>query len=249
MKTAILYIAGEKRGSLTVPFSAAEDGECIVNWVLEDGDFLKQAVCRYQTEHPELLVLEDSGETRDLAVRLAGRLGGSCIFQVRELWSEELCLLARRGAYNSNLQAVYRLQIPAVVTVTGRGLPGTETLENASGILAGGRGIGGRERYRRLAACATALGAQAGATRPVVMNAWAEMDRLIGQSGRQVSPKWMMTVGASGSGPFVAGVRAERLVAVDTDPNAMIFWNAELGIQADAGAFLDALEKELNRET
>ena len=38
----------------------------------------------------------------------------------------------------------------------------------------------------------------------------------------------------------------ERLAAVDNDPNAMIFWNADLGIQADAGAFLDALEKELS---
>ena len=121
-----------------------------------------------------------------------------------------------------------------------------ETLEGAAGILAAGRGIGGKQNFQRLAACAAALGAQAGATRPAVMNTWAEMERLIGQSGHQVSPRWMVTVGASGSGPFLAGVRAERLAAVDNDPNAMIFWNADLGIQADAGAFLDALEKELS---
>ena len=247
MKTAILYIAGVEHGPLTIPFSNGEDGAYTVDWVLERPEFLEQAACRYEAEHPDLLVLEDGGENRDLAVRLARQLGGSCLFQIRELWSEETHLLARRGAYNSNLQAVYCLRLPAVVTVTGRGAPGAETLENAVGILAGGRGIGGKKNYQRLEACAAALGAQAGATRPAVMNTWAEMERLVGQSGHQVSPQWMVTVGASGSGPFLAGVRAERLAAVDTDPNAMIFWNADLGIQADAGAFLDALEKELSR--
>lgn len=249
MKTAILYIAGEERSPLTIPFAAAEDGENTVNWVLERSGFLEQAACRYQAEYPDLLVLEDGGEARGLAVGLARRLGGSCLFQVRELGQEGADLLVRRGAYNSNLQAVCRMKTPAVVTVTGRGAPGTETLENAAGVLAGGRGIGGKKNFQRLTACAAALGAQAGATRPAVMNIWAEMERLIGQSGHQVSPRWMVTVGASGSGPFLAGVRAERLAAVDTDPNAMIFWNADLGIQADAGAFLEALEKELSLET
>ena len=105
MKTAILYLAGEKHCPLTIPFTAAEDGTDAVNWVLDRPDFLEQAACRYGAGRPDLLVLEDGGEARGLAVGLARRLGGSCLFQVRELWREGAGLLARRGAYNSNLQA------------------------------------------------------------------------------------------------------------------------------------------------
>lgn len=77
MKTAILYLAGEKHCPLTIPFTAAEDGTDAVNWVLDRPDFLEQAACRYGAERPDLLVLEDGGEARGLAVGLARRLGGA----------------------------------------------------------------------------------------------------------------------------------------------------------------------------
>ncbi len=198
-----------------------------------------------QEEQPEIFLLEDSPQNRMIAVQMREILGGSCLFQVRELLLSEDEVYARRRAYSSNVQADYRLCLPAVMTVQGGSGTGEETLEDAGKIVAAGRGIESRANFHKLQACAAQMGAMAGCTRPVAMNAWAPVEALIGQSGHQVSPDWMVTVGASGSAPFLSGIRTEHLAAVDRDPDAKIFWNAEVGIVADTETFLDALAEEL----
>lgn len=116
-------------------------------------------------------------------------------------------------------------------------------LTGADRILVLGNGVGSRETLARMNPVAEALGAQIGATRPVVMNGWLPMARLIGVSGTMVAPSLCIVAGASGTGAFCAGIRqAECIVAINTDPEAPVFETADVGIVDDLVPVLLALE-------
>ncbi|HAJ72932.1 MAG TPA: electron transfer flavoprotein subunit alpha, partial [Methylophilaceae bacterium] len=56
-------------------------------------------------------------------------------------------------------------------------------------IVSGGRGMKKPENFKLIWDLATVLGAEVGATRPVVQAGWVELDRQVGQSGKTVRPK------------------------------------------------------------
>ncbi len=117
-------------------------------------------------------------------------------------------------------------------------------LAKAEVVLALGQGVGSRDNLERLYGAADALGAQLGASRPVVMNAWTGLERLIGASGLILSPKLCIAAGVSGSAAFSVGIKnSEFLAAVNTDPEAPIFRLAQVGVVEDLSALLLELEK------
>ena len=116
-------------------------------------------------------------------------------------------------------------------------------LEGAARILVLGNGIASKENLDRIMPVARSLDAEIAASRPVVMNGWLPMDRLIGVSGAVVSPALCIVAGVSGSGVFSAGIRnAEFIVAINTDPDAPVFKKADVGIVDDLAAVLSALD-------
>ncbi|MFZ3104912.1 MAG: electron transfer flavoprotein subunit alpha/FixB family protein, partial [Smithella sp.] len=62
------------------------------------------------------------------------------------------------------------------------------TIETASVIVCGGRGMGNKEKFKRLQELAKLLGGNVGATRPVVYAGWADHDALVGQAGKHIKP-------------------------------------------------------------
>jgi electron transfer flavoprotein alpha subunit len=117
-------------------------------------------------------------------------------------------------------------------------------LEQAGFLLAAGRGAGSRDRTARLAAIALELGADFGVSRPVAMNAWASMDRLVGVSGAMTRPALAIVAGASGSAAFLAGVERSRfLVAINTDHRAPMLRCADVGVVGDGLAILEELAR------
>ena len=121
-------------------------------------------------------------------------------------------------------------------------------LEQSETVLAVGRGIRSKEDMAVVKRTARALGAAIGASRPVVMNAWIDMEHLIGISGRVVAPERCLAAGVSGTGAFAAGIEKSRLIiAVNTDDQSPIFDIADFGIIDDAVPFLMALEEAAAR--
>ncbi len=115
---------------------------------------------------------------------------------------------------------------------------------HADMILVAGQGARCRENIQTLERIAHNLGAELGASRPVIMNAWMDMDRLIGASGSVISPKICLVAGVSGSGMFNAGIeQAEFIVAINTDKEASIFKIADIGIVDDMMDVFTELEK------
>ncbi|ALS21336.1 MULTISPECIES: electron transfer flavoprotein subunit alpha/FixB family protein [Paenibacillus] len=115
-------------------------------------------------------------------------------------------------------------------------------------IVTGGRGIGSSGNFRHVLELAEALGGMAGATRAAVEAGWIEYEYKIGQTGRKVFPKVYVACGVSGAVQHLAGVQAELLVAVNSDPDAPIFQLADYGILGDVEKIIPLIIHLLNQQ-
>ncbi len=109
-------------------------------------------------------------------------------------------------------------------------------------IVAVGRGIGGKDKLGPVEELAQALGADIGASRPVIDSDWLPRDRQIGSSGQTVAPKLYIALAISGAIQHTVGMKgSQTVVAVNKDPNAPIFALADYGVIADIHEFVPAL--------
>ncbi|HNI64775.1 MAG TPA: electron transfer flavoprotein subunit alpha/FixB family protein [Pseudomonadales bacterium] len=116
------------------------------------------------------------------------------------------------------------------------------TLPFADIIVSGGRGLKRPENFELIWDLARVLGAEVGATRPVVQAGWVSADRQVGQSGKTVRPKLYIAAGISGAVQHRVGMEgADAIIAINQDPNAPIFDFATYGIVGNAMQILPAL--------
>ncbi|MDR3230949.1 MAG: electron transfer flavoprotein subunit alpha/FixB family protein [Synergistaceae bacterium] len=127
-------------------------------------------------------------------------------------------------------------------------------LEEERVIFAGGLGLGSKEAYLKLEALAEKLGVGAGASRAAVNAGYADYSQQIGQTGITVCPKLYVAFGISGAIQHLAGMySAKNVVAVNKDPEAPVFDNADYGVIADCNEviewMLDLTSQEKERLT
>ncbi|MCX5858536.1 MAG: electron transfer flavoprotein subunit alpha/FixB family protein [Proteobacteria bacterium] len=119
-------------------------------------------------------------------------------------------------------------------------------LVEADRIVSGGRGVGGPEGFKIIEQLADLLGAAVGGTRVAVDNRWIPFERQVGQTGKTVAPKLYLAIGISGASHHIIGAKAsETIVAINSDPNALIFKTAQLKVCADLHEVLPILVKKL----
>jgi electron transfer flavoprotein alpha subunit len=127
--------------------------------------------------------------------------------------------------------------------------PSTTGLAEADLVLVVGQGANSKATVDVLQGIADSIGAELGASRPVVMNAWTDINRLIGTSGLILSPKLCIAAGVSGTGVFSVGIKSsECIVAINTDSKAPIFQIADVGIVGDLLAVLSELAEVITAE-
>ncbi len=122
------------------------------------------------------------------------------------------------------------------------------SLEEAPLVIVGGRGLGSKEQYELLFELADLLEGEVGATRPAIRAGWVEEDRLLGQTGKSVKPKLLISIGTSGALQYTTGIQgAETIIAINRDPHAPIFKMSDMGLVGDAGALLPLLLEALRK--
>lgn len=127
-----------------------------------------------------------------------------------------------------------------------RPFPESKGIADARLVVAGGKGLKKKENFAAVEVLAKQLGAEVGASREAVDRGWAEYPRQVGLSGRTISPDVYIALGISGAIQHLAGIQtAEKVVSVNTDPDAPIFAVSDLAIRGDLFDFIPALEKKL----
>jgi len=117
-------------------------------------------------------------------------------------------------------------------------------IEDASILVAGGRGLGKAEGFELCQELADAFGGAAAvaATRAVVDAGWYPYAAQIGQTGKTVAPKLYLAAGISGAIQHKVGMQSsENIVAINKDANAPIFEFSDLGIVGDLNKILPKL--------
>ena len=126
---------------------------------------------------------------------------------------------------------------------------GEVNIGDADVLVSVGQGIGGAENIALAEELARRLHGALSASRPLVDAGVLPYARQVGQTGKTVSPRLYIALGISGAIQHMAGVAAQTIVAVNTDPDAPIFQYARYAVRCDCGAFLrEALEALRNGE-
>ena len=117
-------------------------------------------------------------------------------------------------------------------------------IEKAEVIVSGGRGVGSKEGFELIKGLAKALNGTYAGSRKAVDMGWIGHDRQVGQTGKTVRPNLYIAVGISGAAQHLFGIReAKRVVAINIDPNAPIFDNADYGVVGDYKQIIPELIK------
>lgn len=117
-------------------------------------------------------------------------------------------------------------------------------LTKAKLIIAGGRGVA--TMFKTLKEIAMITGGEVAASRAVIDQNIEPKDRLVGQTGSTVKPSVYLASGISGAIQHMSGMeKSEMIIAINTDPEALIFDVADVSIIADAHKVLPLLKEEL----
>ena len=196
-----------------------------------------------------------------LLVQIAPSFGGNMLAEIVTEKHRPQMATVRPGTFTEiphnyeRTAIVERLPLPANLPATRvrlveyeRAAQREHTIENATVIVCGGRGMGNKNNFKKLDELARLLGGDVGATRPVVYAGWAGHDALVGQAGKHIKPELLISFGISGAIQHTAGLGEARfIVAINKNPQAAMMKMADVAIVADAGDLLHTLIKELKK--
>jgi electron transfer flavoprotein alpha subunit len=124
-------------------------------------------------------------------------------------------------------------------------------VEDAEIIVSCGRGFKKKEDIKLVGDLAEVLkGRTVGCSRPIAADLkWLSEDHWIGLSGHKVKPKLYIACGISGQIQHIAGMRDSGvIVAINKDPEALIFKSADYGIVGDLYEILPRLTSAIKEK-
>lgn len=124
---------------------------------------------------------------------------------------------------------------------------GEVDITKADVLVGVGRGIKEQANLSMVEEFADAIGGVVACSRPIVDANWLPKDRQVGSSGKTVKPKLYIAIGISGAFQHIAGMKnSDTIIAINKDPNAPIFNEADYGIVDDLFKVLPVLKNKLS---
>lgn len=123
--------------------------------------------------------------------------------------------------------------------------PRTVDVSEAEVIVSAGLGCD-ENGFNRVEKLSRLLNASLGVTRPIYDLGFTGFERMVGQTGKTVAPKFYLALGISGSMHHIGGIKdSKKIVAVNIDPKAPVFTNSDEGFVADLKEVLPLLIERL----
>lgn len=128
------------------------------------------------------------------------------------------------------------------------GIPMNTPISKADRVVSAGQGIGEKKNMVLIEDLAAQVGATIGSSRPVAETLkYVPLNRYVGMSGQKFNGNLYIACGISGAGQHLKGIKdATTIVAININPNAKIFKNADYGIVGDLMEILPLLTEALN---
>jgi len=154
----------------------------------------------------------------------------------------ELLILKSRSIVNLSLNnpCVIYLKEPTKVKLLSNEKIVENPLKSAKIIVGVGRGVE-RNVLPRVLEFARLIGAEVGCTRPVADSGLLPPDKVIGDSGVDVSPDVYIALGISGAIQHIESVNANYTIAINSDAHALIFQKSNLSINQKVEEVIDKL--------
>jgi electron transfer flavoprotein alpha subunit len=119
-------------------------------------------------------------------------------------------------------------------------------ITDAKVIVAGGRGVNGKDGFELLRALAELLDGEVGGTRIAAEKGYIPTECQVGQTGKTVRPELYIACGISGAIQHRAGMMNSRyIIAINKDTDAPIFKVADWGIVGDLHDVVPELIRQL----
>lgn len=124
----------------------------------------------------------------------------------------------------------------------------TVDVSDAGVIVAAGMGSIGDDIFPLVEELACLLEGAIGTTRPVVDEGKIARERMIGQTGKIVSPDLYLGLGVSGATHHIGGIQdSKTVISLNRDPQAPIFQNSDIGVVADLKEILPELINKIRQ--
>ena len=121
-------------------------------------------------------------------------------------------------------------------------------LEGAEVVVGLGMGIGGPDGVEKAKQFARVINAGMCATRRVTDQGWVPRQLQVGLTGKTIEPRLYFSIGIRGGPNHTVGIkRAQTVVAINNDPEAVIFERANIGLVGDWAVLTDALTEAFRR--
>jgi len=121
-------------------------------------------------------------------------------------------------------------------------------LESAAIVVAGGAGAGTEDGWNLISDLASELNAALGCTRPAADEGWIDLNAMIGQSGKMVSPDCYIGVGLSGELQHMVGISgAKIMIAINNDSKSPVFNQVDYGVVDDCRQFVPVLIEKIKK--
>lgn len=124
-------------------------------------------------------------------------------------------------------------------------------VDEADIVVGAGHGVGNQKGLELVKELADAYGAALAVSRKLVDAGWISSEHQVGQTGKTIGPKLYIACGISGAVQHIVGISsAKTIVAINNDPDAVIFRISDFGIVGDLNEIIPLMieQKEAFRK-